>query len=141
MNNPEIEERNNRTLSEMVEVTLSKPDSFLIVKETLTRIGVPSTQTKTLSQSCHILHKRGKYYIAHFKLLFELDGKSSNFDNDDRDRMVAIANLLQTWGLVSVIKSREIENLEVVKKIKIIPSSEKPKWKLVSKHRIGTNKL
>lgn len=123
-------------IDEMVEVELPNQDSFLIIKETLTRMGVASTQSKTLSQSCHILHKRGKYYITHFKLLFELDGKTSNFDDQDRDRMFTIAKLLETWGLLR-IKS-QLTDFAVAKKIKIIPSSEKKDWILVAKHRIGT---
>ena len=122
----------------MVEVTLASEESFLIIKETLTRIGVASTQNKTLFQSCHILHKRGRYYITHFKLLFELDGKTSNFDQQDKERMNTIAKLLESWGLLKIINKVALIEFMPVNKIKIIPSSEKSAWKLVTKHRIGT---
>jgi very-short-patch-repair endonuclease len=125
-------------LAEMIEVDLPTDDSFLIIKETLTRIGVPSIQTKTLSQSCHILHKRGKYYITHFKLLFELDGKTSNFDEQDRCRMNTIASLLDSWGLLKIRNKESLKDFVHIKTLKIIPSSEKSKWNLVAKHRIGT---
>lgn len=127
-----------KILSQMVEVDLPKQDSFLILKETLTRIGVASTQTKTLSQSCHILHKRGKYYITHFKLLFELDGKVSNFDEQDRARMNTIVTLLESWGLLKIKNKSAMKDFVPIKKVKIIPSSEKHEWNLVAKHRIGT---
>lgn len=126
-----------RILSKMIEVELPKEDSFLIVKETLTRIGVASTKNKTLTQSCHILHKRGKYYITHFKLLFELDGKASNFDEQDRARMNTIASLLESWGLLKIKNKASLKDFIPIKKIKIISSSDKKNWNLVSKHRIG----
>lgn len=97
-----------------------------------------STQNKTLFQSCHILHKRGRYYITHFKLLFELDGKTSNFDQQDKERMNTIAKLLESWGLLKIINKVALTEFMPVNKIKIIPSSEKSAWKLVTKHRIGT---
>ena len=134
MNEQQVE----KILKQMIEVELPKEDSFLILKETLTRIGVESTQSKTLTQSCHILHKRGKYYITHFKLLFELDGKVSNFDEQDRARMNTIATLLESWGLLKIKNKAALKNFAPIKKIKIIPSSEKHEWNLVAKHRIGT---
>lgn len=130
-------QRVEKILSQMIEVELPRRDSFLILKETLTRIGIASTQTKTLTQSCHILHKRGKYYITHFKLLFELDGKASNFDKQDRARMNTIATLLESWGLLKIKDKSEMKDFVPIKKIKIIPSREKHEWNLVAKHRIG----
>lgn len=127
-----------KILEQMIEVELPKKDSFLILKETLTRIGVASTQTKTLYQSCHILHRRGKYYITHFKLLFELDGKKSNFSSQDRARMNTIASLLESWGLLKIKDKSKLDKFVPIKKIKIIPSSEKTNWNLVAKHRLGS---
>lgn len=124
-------------LAKMVEVDLSRPDSFLIIKETLTRIGVASDSAKKLHQSCHILHKAGKYYITHFKLLFELDGKTSNIDKIDIARQNTIAKLLESWNLVRVKSEIPSDELVPMKLIKIVPSSEKREWELVSKHRIG----
>lgn len=129
-----------KILGQMIEVELPEKDSFLILKETLTRIGIASTQSKTLTQSCHILHKRGKYYITHFKLLFELDGKASNFNEQDRARMNTIATLLESWGLLKIKDKASLKNFVPIKKIKIIPSSEKHEWNLVAKHRLGTKK-
>lgn len=131
------EQRVEKILSQMIEVELPRRDSFLILKETLTRIGIASTQTKTLTQSCHILHKRGKYYITHFKLLFELDGKASNFDKQDRARMNTIATLLESWGLLKIKDKSTMKDFVPIRKIKIIPSREKHEWNLVAKHRIG----
>jgi len=122
----------------MVEVELPREDSFLILKETLTRIGVASSQSQTLTQSCHILHKRGKYYITHFKLLFELDGKASNFDEQDRARMNTISTLLESWGLAKIKNKSSLKDFVPIKQIKIISSSDKHNWNLVSKHRIGS---
>jgi very-short-patch-repair endonuclease len=129
-----------KILSQMIEVELPREDSFLVLKETLTRIGMASTQSKTLTQSCHILHKRGKYYITHFKLLFELDGKASNFDEKDRARMNTIAALLESWGLLKIKNKTTMKNFIPTKKIKIIPASEKDQWNLVAKHRIGSTR-
>ena len=131
------QQRVEKILSQMIEVELPRRDSFLILKETLTRIGIASTQTKTLTQSCHILHKRGKYYITHFKLLFELDGKASNFDKQDRARMNTIATLLESWGLLKIKDKSTMKDFVPIRKIKIIPSREKHEWNLVAKHRIG----
>ena len=132
------EEVVDKIVGKMVEIELTKPDAFLMLKETLTRIGVASTQSNTLFQSCHILHKRGKYYITHFKLLFELDGKVSNFDEQDNARMNTIATLLESWGLLKIKNKQALKDFVSVKKIKIIPTSEKLNWNLVAKHRIGS---
>ena len=124
----------------LVQVSLKESDDFLKVKETLTRIGVASKKNNTLYQSCHILHKQGKYYIVHFKELFALDGKPTDMNQDDISRRNTIALLLQEWGLV------KIENLEVTQpadslsSIKIIPFSQKKDWNLVAKYNIGKKK-
>jgi hypothetical protein len=125
-------------IRELVEVTLPDPDSFLKVRETLSRIGVASKKEKILYQSCHILHKQGKYYIVHFKQLFLLDGKSSDFSDEDRGRLNTIANLLDEWELISLVdidKSRE--PVAPLSLIKIIPYKEKSEWNLVTKYNIG----
>lgn len=125
-------------LNNFVEVTLNEQDDFLKVKETLTRIGVSSKKEKVLYQSCHILHKQGKYYIVHFKELFALDGKPSNISDNDIQRRNAIANLLEEWGLVK-IQNREIiiNNIAPIHQIKIISFKEKDDWELVAKYNIG----
>jgi len=126
------------SLDTFVEVTLRSEDDFLKVKETLTRIGVASEKNKTLYQSCHILHKRGKYYIVHFKELFALDGKPSSFDEEDRSRRNTIANLLSDWELVDLVdESKSSEPTLSMKFIKIIPFKEKQEWELISKYKIG----
>lgn len=125
-------------LSELVEVTLSEPDDFLKIKETLSRIGVASKKDKTLYQSCHILHKQGKYYIVHFKQLFLLDGKQSDFSEEDMGRLNTIANLLDEWKLaklVDVAKSKD--PVAPLSQIKIISHKEKSDWNLVTKYNIG----
>lgn len=127
-------------LGRMVEIEPLNNDQFLIVKETLTRIGVPSREGKTLTQSCHVLHKRGRYYIAHFKMLFELDGKPSNFDERDEARQNTIATLLETWGLVKIKDSEKLKTFVPAKTIKIVHSSEREEWNLIAKHRIGAKK-
>lgn len=127
----------NEAIDRMVEVKLVRPDAFLIIKETLTRIGVPSTGSKKLHQSCHILHKAGKYYIAHFKLLFELDGKSSNFDIHDSMRQLGIAQMLASWNLVEIVNETTISNAISLAPVKVVSSSEKSDWTLIAKHRIG----
>lgn len=128
-------------LLNFVEVKLEKNDDFLKVKETLTRIGVPSRRDKTLFQSCHILHKQGQYYIVHFKELFDLDGKPSNLSENDIQRRNAIAKLLQDWGLVKIVNPSIMENnIAEIHQIKIISFKEKEEWQLVSKYNIGKKK-
>lgn len=121
-----------------VEVTLSDPQNFLKVRETLTRIGVSSRADKKLFQSCHILHKRGKYYIVHFKELFALDGLSSSFPDSDKARRNTIANLLEEWGLVKIVdKAKTAEPVCPISHMKILPYSEKKDWQLIPKYTIG----
>lgn len=127
----------NWTLDDAVEIELPDADSFLKIKETLTRIGIPSYKTKTLYQTAHILHKRGKYYIIHFKCLFSLDGKPAPFDELDWKRQNAIAKLLDDWGLCSMVYELEPESTEDPRNIKIIKHAEKKDWALVSKYNIG----
>jgi hypothetical protein len=125
-------------LSKFVEVVLSNQDDFLKVRETLTRIGVSSRKERVLYQSCHILHKQGKYYIVHFKELFALDGKLSTITENDIQRRNAIANLLEEWGLLKIINYDIIENnLAPIHQIKIISFKEKDDWELVAKYNIG----
>ena len=122
----------------LVEVTLKQPDDFLKIKETLTRIGVASKKNNTLYQSCHILHKQSKYYIVHFKELFALDGKPSNFSENDEARRNAITKLLEEWNLLDIVDSQRVEELVVpVSHLKIISFKEKDQWNLVSKYNIG----
>jgi len=129
------------TPEQMVEVVLKEPDDFLKVRETLTRIGVASRKEKKLYQSCHILHKQGKYYIVHFKELFALDGKSTNIDENDIGRRNTICNLLQQWSLIKVIDNDKIkEPTAPLSQVKIIPFKEKVQWKLTTKYSIGSNK-
>lgn len=126
------------SLDELIEVSLPEPDDFLKVKETLSRIGVASKKEKTLYQSCHILHKQGKYYIIHFKQLFLLDGKKSDFSDEDKSRLNTIANLLSEWGLISLIdSSKSVEPKAPLSQIKIISYKEKSEWSLVAKYSIG----
>jgi len=128
-------------VSNMVEVLLEKEDDFLKVRETLTRIGVASRKTNTLFQSCHILHKQGKYYIVHFKELFALDGKPFTFSEEDQGRRNSIANLLDEWGLVKLVdKSKSSDPVVPITKIKIIPFKEKQDWELIAKYNIGKKK-
>ena len=123
---------------QMVQVRLKTDDDFLKVRETLTRIGVASRKDNTLFQSCHILHKQGNYYIVHFKELFLLDGKPSNFDQSDEGRRNTITNLLADWGLVEIVdKTKTTEPLTPLSQIKIIPFKEKGEWNLVPKYNIG----
>lgn len=128
-------------LTKFIEVELNEQDDFLKVRETLTRIGVSSRKEKVLYQSCHILHKQGKYYIVHFKELFALDGKPSNISENDIQRRNAIANLLQEWGLVTIMNPQlMIDNIAPLHQIKILPYREKDDWQLVTKYNIGTKK-
>ena len=121
----------------LIEVVLEQPDDFLKVKETLTRMGVASRKEQKLFQSCHILHKQGKYYIVHFKELFALDGKATDFSDNDEARRNAIAKLLQEWGLVTIVFDGEIDNVAPLNQIKILPYSEKEEWELIPKYNIG----
>ena len=125
----------------MVEVRLKQEDGFLKIKETLTRIGVASRKDQKLYQSCHILHKQGKYYIVHFKELFTLDGKPSNFGDDDIARRNTIANLLAEWELVELVEpDKSKEPVALISQIKVLPYKEKDQWELVAKYNIGKKK-
>ena len=125
-------------LTKFIEVSLNEQDDFLKVRETLTRIGVSSRKEKVLYQSCHILHKQGKYYIVHFKELFALDGKPSNLTENDIQRRNAIANLLEEWGLVKILNRKLLEdNIAPLHQIKIISFKEKDDWELITKYNIG----
>jgi len=122
----------------LVEITLKSNEDFLKVKETLTRIGVASKKEKIVFQSCHILHKQGKYYLVHFKELFKLDGRPADFDDKDLGRRNTIANLLQEWGLISLVDpARTAEPLTPLSQIKVLSYKEKPDWQLVPKYNIG----
>jgi hypothetical protein len=127
-----------------VEITLDNEDAFLKVRETLTRIGVSSRKEKVLYQSCHILHKQGRYVILHFKELFALDGKPSTITDNDIQRRNAIAHLLEDWGLLKILKEEKekiVENLAPLHQIKIIAFKEKSDWELISKYTIGKKKV
>lgn len=125
-------------VEKLVEVTLGQQDDFLKVRETLTRIGVAAKNDNILYQSCHILHKQGKYYIVHFKELFELDGKPSNMSENDIARRNTIANLIAEWGLVKLVNAdKSKEPVAPLSQIKILPHKEKNNWQLVSKYTIG----
>ena len=122
----------------LVEVKLKNEDDFLKVRETLTRIGVASKKDKMLYQSCHILHKQGKYYIVHFKELFQLDGKPSSFGEEDEGRRNTIANLLAEWGLINIVDEQKTKApLALLSQIKVLPFKEKDEWNLVAKYNIG----
>ena len=127
--------------SEMLEVLLNEPDDFLKIKETLTRIGVSSKkENNTLYQSCHILHKQGRYFIVHFKELFMLDGKPSNFSEEDIARRNTIATLLSDWGLLTIVDELKCELKTSLRQIKIISHRDKNEWNLESKYSIGNVK-
>jgi|TARA_Y100000289_G_scaffold22894_1_gene22322 hypothetical protein len=134
-----VEENNliEWTPGSMLEVTLNEPDDFLKVRETLTRIGVASRKDNKLYQSCHILHKQGRYFIVHFKELFLLDGKKSNLEENDIARRNTIATLMSDWGLVTIEGKGKIEPLAPLRQIKIIPFKEKNDWELCPKYNIG----
>ena len=121
----------------MFEVKLNEPDDFLKVRETLTRIGVASRKEKKLYQSCHILHKQGKYFIVHFKELFALDGKFANLTINDVQRRNRITRLLSDWGLISILKEESIQDIAPLNQIKVLPYKEKNEWKLEQKYNIG----
>ena len=128
------------TEQSMIEVALKEPDDFLKVRETLTRIGVASRKEKKIYQSCHILHKRGKYYIVHFKELFALDGKQTNLSTNDVQRRNRIASLLSDWGLLSIITTDKIDTIAPLNQIKVLAFKEKGEWILESKYNIGKKK-
>ena len=128
-------------IDRLVEVELPNDESFLKIKETLTRIGIASKKDRKIYQSCHILHKQGKYYIVHFKELFMLDGKVNNFDEEDRARRNTIVNLLSEWSLVKVVDAEKSkEPVAPLSQIKILPYKEKSEWELVAKYSIGKKK-
>ena len=126
--------------TDMVEVVLGEPDDFLKVRETLTRIGVASRKEKKIYQSCHILHKQGKYYIVHFKELFALDGKKTNLSLNDVQRRNRIVQLLSDWGLITVVNADQIADLAPLNQIKVLSLKEKNDWTLESKYNIGRKK-
>jgi hypothetical protein len=125
------------SIQDMLEVTIKQPDDFLKVRETLTRIGVASRKDKTLFQSCHILHKQGKYYIVHFKELFALDGKLATLSENDIQRRNTIAILLQDWALIDIVQKEKSENKAPLSQIKVLPFKEKKEWTLSAKYNIG----
>ena len=138
-----MEEQNNEirpwTPNDMLEVTLNEPDDFLKIRETLTRIGVASRKDNKLFQSCHILHKQGRYFIVHFKELFLLDGKPSNLIENDIQRRNTITTLLSDWGLVTMVKPSQAKDVAPLRQIKVIPFKEKSQWELWPKYNIGNN--
>ena len=125
---------------QMVEVTLNEPDDFLKVRETLTRIGVASRKEKKIYQSCHILHKQGRYYLVHFKELFALDGKHANLTQNDVQRRNRIAQLLADWGLVSIVDADKIQEIAPLNQIKVLAFRDKQDWILETKYNIGSKK-
>ena len=127
-------------LSKFIEVTLNEQDDFLKVRETLTRIGVASRKEKKIYQSCHILHKQGKYYIVHFKELFALDGKHANLTVNDVQRRNRIAQLIADWGLVSVVEVSKIQDIAPLNQIKVLSYKDKGDWVLETKYNIGAKK-
>lgn len=129
------------SIEDLVEVKLHKQDDFLKVRETLSRIGVASVRDKKLFQSCHILHKQGKYYIVHFKELFALDGKPTNFSDEDKSRRNTIANLISQWSLVELVEPEKTSSdIAPLNQIKVLPYKEKDEWELVAKYNIGRKK-
>jgi hypothetical protein len=140
MTNQTIEPQVNWTPDMMVEVILNEPDDFLKVRETLTRIGVASRKEKKLYQSCHILHKQGRYFITHFKELFALDGKHANLTVNDIQRRNRIIHLLADWGLISVVIPDKIVDIAPLNQIKVLPYKEKGEWELEQKYNIGAKK-
>ena len=132
---------NDNIIQEMVEVKLNEPDDFLKVRETLTRIGIASRKEKTLFQSCHILHKQGKYYIVHFKELFALDGKTTNFTENDQARRNSIANLLAEWELIELVEiDKSADPTVPLSQLKILSFKEKDEWNLTPKYNIGNKR-
>ena len=130
----------NWSADQMVEVTLNEPDDFLKVRETLTRIGVASRKEKKIYQSCHILHKQGRYYIVHYKELFALDGKHANLTINDVQRRNRIINLLSDWGLVNIIKPEDTMDVAPLNQIKVLSYKDKNDWTLETKYNIGKKK-
>ena len=128
---------NNWHPEKMLEVQLKEPDDFLKVRETLTRIGVASRKDKKLFQSCHILHKQGRYFIVHFKELFALDGKEANLTDNDTERRNTIAHLLSDWGLIAIINTSVAEKRAPLSQIKVLSFKEKGEWDLQAKYNIG----
>ena len=128
------------TPEQMVEVILGEPDDFLKVRETLTRIGVASRKEKKIYQSCHILHKQGKYFLVHFKELFALDGKHANLTSNDVQRRNRIAQLLADWGLVTVVDAEKIQDIAPLNQIKVLAYKDKGDWILETKYNIGSKK-
>jgi hypothetical protein len=133
---PEVKWSSNQ----MVEVILNEPDDFLKVRETLTRIGVASRKEKKIYQSCHILHKQGRYYVVHFKELFALDGKHANITVNDIQRRNRITQLLADWGLITVINPDQIQDIAPLNQIKVLSYKEKDEWALETKYNIGSKK-
>ena len=127
------------TPASMLEITLNEPDDFLKIRETLTRIGVASRKDQKLYQSCHILHKQGRYFIVHFKELFLLDGKPSNLMLNDIQRRNTIATLLADWGLVTFVRAEQAKDIAPLRQIKVIPFKEKTQWQLCPKYNIGNS--
>ena len=132
-----VEPQVNWSQDKMIEVKLNEPDDFLKVRETLTRIGVASRKEKKLYQSCHILHKQGKYYIVHFKELFALDGKFANLTVNDVQRRNRITRLLADWGLISLVNEESIQDIAPLNQIKVLPYKDKHEWTLEQKYNIG----
>ena len=132
-----VEPQVNWSQDKMIEVKLNEPDDFLKVRETLTRIGVASRKEKKLYQSCHILHKQGKYYIVHFKELFALDGKYANLTVNDVQRRNRITRLLTDWGLISLVNEESIQDIAPLNQIKVLPYKDKHEWTLEQKYNIG----
>ncbi len=130
----------NWSADQMIEVTLNEPDDFLKVRETLTRIGVASRKEKKIYQSCHILHKQGRYFIVHFKELFALDGKHANLTLNDIQRRNRIINLLSDWGLITIIKPESISDVAPLNQIKVLSYKDKGDWTLETKYNIGKKK-
>ena len=126
--------------NQMVEVTLNEPDDFLKVRETLTRIGVASRKEKKIYQSCHILHKQGRYFLVHFKELFALDGKHANLTSNDVQRRNRIAQLLVDWGLVGIVSAESIQDVAPLNQIKVLSYKDKGEWILETKYNIGSKK-
>ena len=128
------------TPEQMIEVTLNEPDDFLKVRETLTRIGVASRKEKKIYQSCHILHKQGRYYLVHFKELFALDGKHANLTTNDVQRSNRISQLLADWGLVTIVDLKKIQDIAPLNQIKVLSYRDKGDWILETKYNIGSKK-